>query len=91
MLEATVLKRQNGLDVKVYEEVIYHSFMINGNQVVNYSIYKLGGELVVKSHADVVKIDDDSIIISTGVLDFEIRQDRNYRYMAYKKRLQYIS
>lgn len=91
-MEATLLKRGNIIDLKIYDDTICHNFTINYTTVIDYSLLKSHGEPLAKSNAELVDIKDiddhpKSIRIKTSVLEFEIVQDKNYRYQAYKRLL----
>ena len=84
MLDADMLKIGAETDLKIYDNAIMHHFRINNEVVLSYSVNDRRGEPIAKSSAEVVA-DDSSLIIRTQVIDFEVVQDRNFRYLAYKK------
>lgn len=77
------------MDLKLYDDVVVHIFIIKGKDV-SYSITTNRGELVAYSNAEVVDLQEKedhvlSMTVRTSGYDFEIRLGPNYTYQAYKK------
>jgi hypothetical protein len=83
MLEASVISPRLGfLDIKIYEDNIFHHFTLKTPNT-EYYIRKTSGELIAKANATFeIK---DTIIINTDTHVFEIVQAENYSYKAHKK------
>jgi len=92
MLEAMIIRTNNNnhpfIDLKINDDTLVHVFTITGEDV-KYSVLKHLGELVAKSTAKMVDIQEvDNHLVSmtmqTQVYIFEIRHGPDYTFIAYK-------
>jgi hypothetical protein len=93
MLEAILIQMNRDghpiMDLKIYDEVVYHAFTIKDKEVL-YSVYKQRGELIAHSTAEVTDLQESdnhitSMRVRTQAYDFEITPGPDYTYRAYKR------
>ena len=91
-MEATLIRTNRDghlmINLKIYDEGVYHAFTIMGKEV-SYSVYKQRGELIARSSAEVTDLQESgnhitSMRVRTQAYEFEIEPGPNYTYRAYK-------
>lgn len=92
MLGADLIHSNNKfVIVKVYEDVITHDFTIT-EEGVEYLIRKFHGEPIAKSTSEIIAKKEGfdghirGMTIRTDTYDFEIVQDENYTFHAYRSK-----
>lgn len=86
-LEATITRTGRLLNVKVYDDVVVHHFIVHPD-AVEYEVRKRHSELVCLASGELEDLQEDDhvrrLVLGTGSHTFEILPAANNNFKAYK-------